>query len=123
MEVAYVSFIYVTLFFVVSTAHTTDSKDEPFFLKYSFIVWAMYIFCLLPAILVLIKKTRKMSARWCILITAAFHLRTVFDSSASAPIGEYLFFCIIYLPCAILLMMEGNLLPGQPEMNSAAAQF
>lgn len=126
LGVALVTFLDLYFFYIISTSQPTNiiiTSNAPFNFNYPSFMGVLCILSLLPVLLVLIRKTRKMGARWCLLITVAINLRLVFDSSVSVPLGNHLFLCLYYLPCAILLMKDWNLPPTQPEMNSAAAQF
>lgn len=106
--VAIITFISVTFFFAVATTHTTNfnSNNIPIYQKYPVIVWVAYLICVLPSLLVIIPKTRKMGARWCLIISTAIILRALFEVNGSASAGSYLLFGCYLVPAAILLMFE-----------------
>jgi uncharacterized membrane protein YhaH (DUF805 family) len=107
--VAFLTFAYVYLFFNTSMYQPTNSisNKTSFYLKhYPFILRGVSILCLLPAFFVIIKKTRKMGARWCLLLSTAILMQNVLDPSASMSMANYLFFSFFFVPCAILLMAE-----------------
>lgn len=105
---AIITVIYVSFFFAVATAHTTNfnSNNIPIYQKYPVIIWVAYLMCVLPSLLVIIAKTRKMGARWCLVISTAIILRMLFQVNASSSAGGYLLFGCYLVPAAILLMFE-----------------
>jgi hypothetical protein len=105
---AIITFIYVSFFFAVATSHTTNfhSNNIPIYQKYPVIIWVAYLMCVLPSLLVIIPKTRKMGARWCLVISTAIILRMLFQVNASSSAGSYLLFGCYLVPAAILLMFE-----------------
>lgn len=118
--VAINTFIYVTFFFAVATSRTTNfnSNNISIYEKYPVIYWVVYLLCVLPALLVMIPKTRKMGARWCLVISTAIILQALFDVNGSASAGFYLLFGCYLVPAAILLMFEG--FTAAPERQELA---
>lgn len=119
IEVAFITFSFVSFFFMISTSLIPNSKDLPFFVRYPYIGWGMYIIGLVPVVLVMIKKTRKLGARWCLLLSAASFLQLVFDPNSVVPLASYLFFCLLVVSPAILLMLEGSSKWGNDPIQMA----